>query len=587
MKLSPLMLFLILLIVLVISVVFGNAMKLEGFVSFGNSVNSMDRMNIPFYNQTKQVYKIYDNIFFDNGNGNLIEVESTSYNGNTDLTGYSISKVYVTPRDGQSTTIYNISGNTSLGMNTDKSMIRSMNSSFSSWVYPSQSVNTGKNTLLYFPWGSTTFMHVINNDAKVNVGTYLFGEGNTMEQHIYTNSPISLTSAINDTNTNNKFEKDNFYDMNKNLYKISDFVKFDTTNANLIVQQQDGSRMIYDRYSNPTSVGTPNSVTNTSTSISNTTYNSWIVNDLAGQHIVLYISIALKTLVAVIQYDNVSHSYKLINVCRFNQDGLDNPNVVPPASTSSTTIITAPSSTPSTSTSDDSGTGSIPKSAFSEYFKWYWFFKTNQNKNTEISEDYILKSQIVPPVCPSCPACPNCPSGVCTNCGGQGGSGTLSTSGSTVVSPSTNIPGAVASLGTTAGNVAGKAIDVTGKAVGGATNLGEEAVKGTVGLAKETVGGAVGLAKETVGGAVGLAKEAGSGIKDILTPHPMDVRRSKSPTRSIQTNNGQYTGSQYNSQVSKYGTPTSGVDNYSYYGALPEKSSSFIPITADFSAFGK
>jgi hypothetical protein len=39
--------------------------------------------------------------------------------------------------------------------------------------------------------------------------------------------------------------------------------------------------------------------------------------------------------------------------------------------------------------------------------------------------------------------------------------------------------------------------------------------------------------------------------------------------------------------VSKYGTQTTGADNYSYYGALPQKSSNFMPITADFSAFGK
>jgi hypothetical protein len=29
------------------------------------------------------------------------------------------------------------------------------------------------------------------------------------------------------------------------------------------------------------------------------------------------------------------------------------------------------------------------------------------------------------------------------------------------------------------------------------------------------------------------------------------------------------------------------IDNYSYYGALPNKGSNYIPITADFSAFKK
>jgi hypothetical protein len=30
-----------------------------------------------------------------------------------------------------------------------------------------------------------------------------------------------------------------------------------------------------------------------------------------------------------------------------------------------------------------------------------------------------------------------------------------------------------------------------------------------------------------------------------------------------------------------------GIDPYSYYGALPSKGANYMPITADFSAFGK
>jgi hypothetical protein len=306
----------------------------------------------------------------------------------------------------------------------------------------------------------------------------------------------------------------------------------------------------------------------------------------------LYISNALKTLVAIIQYDVRQKSYNLVNVCRFTEKGLDkhasNSNV---AITTNNPLSQIPViSTPVNNLNTTPGEQNMPTNALSEYFKWYWFYKTNQNKNSEFSEDYILKSQIVPPVCPSCPACPSCAGGVCSNCGGQGGSGTLSTTGNTVVKStttptSTNIPGAVASLGTTAGDVAGKTIDATGKLVGGATNIGESAVKGTVGLAKETVGGAVGLAKETVGGAVGLVKEAGAGLKDLLKSNPTNIRPNQSQSGEITKGQSQSLNS--SSQASKYGTQTTGADNYSYYGALPPKSSNFMPITADFSAFGK
>ena len=602
-KLSPLMLFLILLIVLVISIVFGNMLNMEGFVSFGYNVNNLNSLNIPQYNTTASVYKLYDNICYDNRNGNLIEIDSTTYSGNADLTGSTINSLYVTPRDGLTTTVYGnrLSGNTVLSVNTDKSMINTVNTSYSCWMYPTQSYNTDEYSVMYLPWNDSTYIHIINNRLNSNIGTYMFGKGNTMSQSLYTNSNINLMTTSKNTSVYNTTVVNKYYDMSKNLYKISDYVEFDTSNANLIIQQNDGSIIIYDRFSNPETVNRPGTISNTTNNISNAPFNSWLVTDVAGQNVVLYITNGLNTLIAIIQYDVTQKSYNLVNVCRFNEKGLDkgssNSNL---ANTSGSPLSQIPSistATPISSNIPNEPNDKMSKNALSEYFKWYWFYKTNQNKNTEFSEDYILKSQIVPPVCPSCPACPGCTGGVCGNCGGQGGSGTLSTTGNTVVQTtklptSTNIPGAVASLGTTAGDVAGKTIDATGKLVGGASGLGEKAVTGTVGLAKETAGGAVGLAKETVGGAVGLAKEtvggavglvkeAGAGLKDILKSHPTDIKK-QGQAGEVQAGQIQST-----SQVSKYGTQTTGADNYSYYGALPPNSSNFMPITADFSAFGK
>jgi len=596
-KLSPLILFLILLVVLVISIVFGNMLNMEGFVSFGYNVNNLNRINIPQYNTTSSVYKLYDNIFYDNKNGNLIEIDATSYSGNTDLTGSTINSLYVTPRDGITTTIYNnqISGNTVLSVNTDKSMLNTLSPSYSCWIYPTQSNNTDKYTAIYLPWNDSTYLHLINNTNNMNIGTYMFGPANTMSQNMYTNSNINLITTSKNTTVFDTYVTDRYYDMSKNLYKISDYIEFDVSNANLIIQQNDGSIIIYDRFSNAETVKTPGTISNTTSKITNSSFSSWLVTDTVGQNLVLYIRNALKTLVAVIQYDVTQRIYNLVNVCRFNENGLDKGHAGRNAYLTTNNHLMQSPTIPSSSNSlyvntGNTNTGNIPNNALSEYFKWYWFYKTNQNKNSEFSEDYILKTQIVPPVCPSCPACPSCPGGVCGNCGGQGGSGTLSTTGNTVVK-STNIPGAVASLGTTAGDVAGKTIDATGKLVGGASGLGEKAVTGTVGLAKETAGGAVGLAKETVGGAVGLAKEtvggavglvkeAGAGLKDLLKSNPTDIRRNQIQSSEV---NSQY----QTSQASKYGTQTTGADNYSYYGALPPKSSNFMPITADFSAFGK
>ena len=308
-------------------------------------------------------------------------------------------------------------------------------------------------------------------------------------------------------------------------------------------------------------------------------------------------------MVALIKYTT---QFVLVNIRRFDSTGVYNGNgtiisttallagstLSNSSNSSSSSSATTSASTSSTiGTSGASSTSGIDLSGndLTDFFKLYSLWKSNPNN--EYSQDYVLKSSIVPPVCPSCPSCPSScnKDGVCTNCGGQGGSGTLSSNGNTTlkIDTRTNIPGAVASLGGTVGDVANKALDTTGDVVDEAGNLVKGAVTGTVGLAKDAVTGTVGLAKDAVSGTVGLLKDAGSGVKDVLTSRPTQINSGASTTSTgTATADNQtqpYGGKAYGS--SSYGG--SGATNYNYYGAIPEKRSNFIPITSDFSAFGK
>ncbi len=600
-KISPLILFLILLIVLVVSVIFGKLLNLEGFVSFAQSKNSSETIKIPQYSSRTHVYKLYDNIFVDNRNANLIEVDSTTYGnavgGNTDLTGTSITNVYVTSRDADTKSYASIITNGVVSaVNTDKSLIPTKAHSYNSFSYQTQSANTDKYSVLYIPWDTTTYIHVIDNTTNTNIGTFLFGTGSVMDQILYTNSAISISNSVTDTDSDiNKLVKDTAYDANKHLYKLSANVNYDISNANLVIKQSDSSRIIYDR-SNRSYTITSGSISEAAksviaaTTVLNVGYNSWVVFDSVGQKMVLYCSSATNTIVAIVNYNSTTKQYYLANVARFNSNNLVNGNanyVIPigggscSGSTTSTTATTTATTTASTTS------GSIPSllgqgsdSYISEYFKWYWFWKKSSgsslnNPNDEFSEDYILKTQIVPPVCPSCPSCPSCSTGttggVCANCGGNGGSGTLTTNGNTVVADTIKDKNIVRTA-------VGGAVDLGKDAVGGAVDLTKDTVKGAVGLTKETVGGAVGLAKDTVGGAVGLVKDTVGGAvglaKDVLTPNPMYIGQTNN---NYGTQNGQ----------PRYGTQTTNADIYSYYGALPSRSSNFMPITADFSSFGK
>lgn len=604
-KISPLILFLILLIVLVVSVIFGKLLNLEGFVSFAQSKNSSETIKIPQYSSRTHVYKLYDNIFVDNRNANLIEVDSTTYGnavgGNTDLTGTSITTVYATSRDADTKSYASIVTNGVVSaVNTDKSLIPTKAPSYNSFSYQTQSANTDKYSVLYIPWDTNTYIHVIDNTTNTNIGTFLFGSGSVMDQILYTNSVISITNSVADSVPDiNKLVKDTVYDPNKYLYKLSANVKYDISNSNLVLQQSDSSRIIYDRSNRSHTISTGNiseaakSVIGSNT-VLNVGYNSWVVFDSVGQKMVLYCSSTTNTIVAIVDYNSTTKQYYLKNVARFSSTNLVNgdPNYVIPIGGGSCSGSTTPATTTASTTS-----GSIPSllgqgsdSYISEYFKWYWFWKKSSgsslnNPNDDFSEDYILKTQIVPPVCPSCPSCPSCSTGttggVCANCGGNGGSGTLTTNGNTVVADTikdknivrTAVGGAV-DLGKDA---VGGAVDLTKDAVGGAVDLTKDTVKGAVGLTKETVGGAVGLAKDTVGGAVGLVKDTVGGAvglaKDVLTPNPMYIGQTNS--------NGAQVGQP------RYGTQTTNADIYSYYGALPSRSSNFMPITADFSSFGK
>jgi len=561
------------------------------------------------------VYKLYDNIFVDNNNANLIEVDSTTYgnstSGNTDLSGTSITNVYVTSRDADTKSYASVVTNGVVSaVNTDKSLLATKTNSYNSFSYQTQSANTDKYSVLYIPWDTNTYIHVIDNTTNTNKGTFLFGSGSVMDQILYTNSVISITNSVADTDPDiNKLVKDTVYDSTRNLYKLSANVKYDISNSNLVIQQSESSRIIYDRSNRSHTISSGNiseaaKSTIAANTVTNVGYNSWVVFDSVGQKMVLYCSSTTNTIVAIVNYNSTTKQYYLGNVARFNSTNLvnGNSNYVIPVATGSCSGSGASSNTVSTDANMPSLPGQGSDSYMSEYFKWYWFWKNSSgsssvNPNDQFSEDYILKTQIVPPVCPSCPSCPSCSTGtsgsVCSNCGGNGGSGTLTTNGNTVVSDTPKdkniVRSAVGGAVDLGKDAVGGAVDLGKDAVGGAVGLTKDTVKGAVGLTKETVGGAVGLTKETVGGAVGLAKDTVGGAvglvkdtvggavglaKDVLTPNPMYI--------------GQTTNSN-GAQVSQpsYGTQTTNADIYSYYGALPSKSSNFMPITADFSSFGR
>ena len=294
---------------------------------------------------------------------------------------------------------------------------------------------------------------------------------------------------------------------------------------------------------------------------------------------ILIMPYGVKTLVATF-----TNTGTLVDIKRFGESGV----VVSSSSGSS-------GDTPTPTPGDTTLPPPSADSAISEYYKWYWYW--NKTGKTA-SDDYMLKTQIVPPVCPSCPAA-NCPASAIVS-----GSGSGSVSGSasaiTPISDAVKMTGSVAektvntagdilkSFGSGATSVGLGTVDLAKGTVSGTVDLAKGAVSGTAGLARDVVGGTIGLAKDTASGTVGLAKDAIGGTvglaKDAVRG-TVGLARGKYSADGGSSSGGSGSGSGSGSYSA---SSHSSMDPYTYNGQLKNKpSANYMPVTADFSAFSK
>jgi hypothetical protein len=625
-KFSPLILFIILLVVLVFSTIicktcFLNIGRTEGFVSYQYdkdttaNQNKLYMVDLPQYSKTNAVAKLYDNLFFDKLNGNLIEVDSLNYSnvgnvaGNVDTRGSSISNIYVNTRNNTNRSYATkLENGNVVGMDVAESLSNTVVSSFSPWSYVTTSNMTDKYQLFYMPWADSTYMHVVKlknyrstNFSPTHMMSFLFGPAGSMSNKYYSLQSAALRIQNDDNDpSNDKYVYDDYYDTNKSIYQLSKYVKFDKSNGNLIIRSDSGIT-IYDRNGSVTTYNSKGQVKNTSTTIQNSDFNSFVVSD-NYKYIVLYLPISTKTMIVLLKIDPTdSNRFKIEKVVRFNREGIETETGTNPTTGSNTN-------------------NSMPD-AINDFYRNYWLTFPN-NGNQYMSEDYLLKTQIVPPVCPSCPSCAYS-AGTCTNCGGAGGSGTLNRDGQTVVENGkvpTNVTGTaiVTSGGAvvtgttgsdkpinnavsqttntlnttvgTAGVLGGQTLDTTAdvlKSTGsGASDLLKSGASGATDLLKSGASGATDIVKSGASGATDLLKSAGSGVTDLLKSAGSGLKEIATDNRAtVGGGPGAASLGQAGTGIQTRGA--AGIDNYSYYGALPSKGGNYMPITADFSAFAK
>ena len=585
-KLSSLSLFLILLIVLFVSYFIGNWFSSEiktkeNFINFDYDGAIGSAIKIPQYSGTSnvnKVAKVYDNVFFDVYNGNVIEVDGNTYNGNPETTGSSISNIYILSRNnaGNPVSSYKTQSTNQI-VQTNESQ-NTFTNSFREFVYTTQSINTNPYVVFYLPWNDSTYIHMIDvsggnnlqNHKHLVTEMYYQTTQNTIN---YNNSYLQFQSKnnIDDLNSsNNNYVRLSSYDVSYSVFQMSSNIYFDVRNAQVIIVNVDtNSLSVYPRKYDKTLIDKANYTKETS--VISTDFNTWTAYDSKGNKMVLYISISQKTLLVIIEPDN-NNKYRIFNLKRFLTTGLDNGESSTKLSSSSTSNNNTSSTTTTNIKIDD-------------YYKWFYLNSINRSQNLDnsnFSDNYILKTQIVPPVCPSCPSCPSV-SGVCTNCGGNGGSGTQ---GTNVATQGTNTHGQPIS------NSVNATAGVVNNAVNTSANLLYAGASGTKDLVENTGSGVKDLVENTGSGVKDLVEDTGSGIVNLAKSVGSGITRLGAST-DISNNNRNYNDNTinrlgyYNSNGGPIINQSSVTDPYSYFGAVPSKPGNFMPVTTDFSKFGR
>lgn len=648
MKFSPIVIFLLILSALAIMVVltqsFGNPdikpANQEGFLQYHGNKSTLDSfkrtespVKIPYYSTDKDVHKLYDNLYYDPKNGAVIVLYGDQRSGSEETDGKSINAINIFERNGSNQGRKNVS---SVPTTANYTPLASTNSIISSYKTFTIITDTGsdKYELVYIPWGKETFLHLMDLNARTHVATFAYnGDGSIMttsvslsgntvatkvEEIIY-NKPITARAK-----SDPRYHKDDSaamvitskYSSTNYLYQLCENVKYDPNSGQVASVITVGASVAksheYADFAAPKKLAVYSrpKISNSKIETFKTEYtlvsdnrseiqpiptpvaidkaDGGVVDGFVGivfdslqtDFTVLYIATGKRSiLVAMYPKESDSRSeYTVHNVLRFNANG---------SKDDGTTYSAVGSSMDSQATG---GTGN-------DYLQMLLYLQGTGSGNLysgAFSNDYMLKSQIVPPVCPTCPSCPSY-DGVCASCGGKGGSGTQGSGGEG------NEPG----LGRIIYDSGSGTKDLLEKAGGGATDLVRDAgeaglgvaavgaglgvagVQGAVGLGREVVTGTVGLGREVVGGTIDLAKDAGQGVADTFGRiNPTQVSSTQFDNVGSGTS-GTGTGTGGQSGAGAARPMTAGSDSLSYFGALPAKGGNYIPVTADFSRFGR
>lgn len=644
-KISPLILFIILLVVLALSAMIKNYMGTEGFITYNHASAPFSTKTVGIYSTDNPITKIYDDIYYDPRNGNIVVIytkDAYTNAASVDADGKNIKSIQIVPRKNEKSSQISEYSNASIDKKDDKgvslavavttvtpeSRKATLDAIDVAWSYKS-----GTSQVNYFTWGTNTYIYVmditgisVNGNSsspgydKARFENSYSGNGAAYSGTIKHASAAYYTGSINPgitldfTDTNgvdgdafddiivestyptqtsggydDKSTIEPYYHPSRQIYNITNDIKYDIANGNLViikststtkeanVYYRSGADKREDDYTPDIALtavadAQSNNAAYITQSFNKSVSKPFFVQDTTNKNTVMYWPTGENTLIAVFENRNANGYVPIKKVVRFTSSG----------------VWTPPKEEEKKDEKkmDNSGNTDISGGNYGDFWKWWSYF--NSNAVGGLSNDYMLKTQIVPPVCPSCPACQG---GACTNCGGAGGSGSMAADGSSLAikgpssaaaslgqSASSAVQGTAAVAGLTAIGTGALATNLAGKTLDTAGNI----VNRTFDTAGNIVDKTFDAAGNVVNTTGGLLQSAGSGLTNLFTSDPRRVGYEQSYTGPRPGSN--YTGI-YN-PLPKQQTSGPTIDPYTYNGALQSKGSNFRPVTTDFSSFG-
>jgi hypothetical protein len=637
-KLTPFVIFFLLLVVLLISVMFSYVIP-EGMIGYNKNAGIMSQMAVPPYSSTKQIYRVYDSIYYDPNSGNVVEFFG-------DSASEKLTNMVVMPRTGSKVTQYdNTATATDFSPNTANASLvnTTLASSNHSWSYPTKNNVTTlpyQYQVLYFPWNTDTVMLIHDIKDPRNMQYVILPAtgslGSTEEGKLLPDSITLPGDYKPDTDANNnKYVSglNGYSEPNSKIYQVAANVFFDTSNQTLLLKN---SSNLY--------TGTPyHLVGNPSTNSGAISGAPQIVNDAVGNNLVIAMSFSGRTMVCVLSLNGQNPDLLSIrNVVRFDPSKpggieggtIDETSTPPPSCTQTTAPASCNQTTPPSSTlapgnpmtsqfpmvcpaltcpdvklscpggggggGDSSGNNTLANLIAEAYIRntdWTKLRQKGSGSGTE-SDGTSLGKTI---------------SGDVTKLGlgaellgGAALAGTGMLASQAISTTGDIIGGTVGSVADVAKTGIGAASGLGQSAIGGATKLGMgaeqlagTAVTSATGLGQTAMGDVTKLGTAAIGGASGVANNAisttGNMVGDLSRVGGGGGGGGGGPGQFAQQGTaGNYYGD-VRSNTGFAGTgqgtrfKTSGVPGQDqYYGAIPSRpSTDFIPVTSDFSKFGR